>query len=97
MNNEVFSLIVRCWRDAQNGTHIQIVNIENEELSLAPGSFLLRIWVEESFQVERCLIRHLSSNREIYMQSGNSLKAFIQECLLAAEAPPTAHDAKESP
>jgi hypothetical protein len=99
MNTEILSFIVRCWRDAQDSTHIQVLSLDNEELALAPGSILLRIWVEEPSHVERCLIRHLSSNREVYVQSGSSLKVFIQECLLAAKPPlpPDTPDAQASP
>ena len=99
MNADILSFIVRYWRDAQDHTHIQVLSLDNEELALVTGSILLRIWVEEPGHVERCLIRHLSSNREVYVQSGGSLKAFIQECVLAAKPPtsPDTPDAQASP
>jgi hypothetical protein len=99
MSADIFSLIVKYWHDAQDHTHIQVLSLDNEELALAPGSILLRIWVEEPGHVERGLIRHLSSNREVYVQSGGSLKEFFEECVLAAKPPqsPTVPDTQAPP
>ncbi len=83
MSREAFSIIVQCRRDAQgNFTRLQVVNVDTaEEVLLSDSSFLLRCWTENA-TVERCLIRHLSSGREIYVQSGPGLRAFIGVCLL---------------
>lgn len=85
MAKNVFSLVVKCWRDQQVGTtHLQVVRTDTaEEVFLDAGSFLLRISMDESEQVERCLIRHIDSGREVHIQSGSSLRAFIGACLLS--------------
>lgn len=86
MSDPIFSVIVRCWRDPQlDITRLQVINVDTtQEVLLSGGSFLLRFWAEETTTValERCLIRHLSSGREAYVQSGPGLIAFLEECLL---------------
>jgi len=54
----------------------------SEEVRLTDGSFLLRISRDGETSVERCLIRHISSGREAYIQSGPNLRAFVKACLL---------------
>lgn len=83
MNIETTSIIVRCWRNTQKDIiRLQIVNVDTaEEVMVSNSSFLLRFWIEDAI-VERCLIRHLSSGREVYVQSGSGLLAFINACLL---------------
>ena len=56
-----------------------------QEVRLDNSSFLLRFSVEEGAPVERCFIRHIASGREVYMQSGPGLQAFIKSCLLAEQ------------
>jgi hypothetical protein len=71
----------------KNSVRLQVVNVDTaEEVLVRNSSFLLRFWIEDA-TVERCLIRHLSSGRQVYVQSGNSLKGFIQECLLEVDSP----------
>ncbi|HLI05060.1 MAG TPA: hypothetical protein VKV40_00660 [Ktedonobacteraceae bacterium] len=84
MAKNMFSIIVKCWREQQMGpTHLQVVRTDTaEEVVLNAGSFLVRIVVDEADQVERCLIRHINSGREVYIQSGTGLRAFIDACLL---------------
>ncbi len=84
MAKNIFSIVVKCWRDLQVGTtHLQVVRTDTaEEVFLDAGSFLLRISVDEAEQVERCLIRHIDSGREVHIQSGSGLRAFIDVCLL---------------
>jgi len=53
-----------------------------EEVRLKEGSFLLRISRDESSSIERCLIRHVASGREAYLQAGPRLRAFVKACLL---------------
>jgi hypothetical protein len=85
MSKSVFSIIVKCWQDPQtNTTCVQVVRTDtSEEVCLDSGSFLLRISADESTHVERCFIQHIASGREVYVQSGPGLKAFIKSCLLA--------------
>ena len=84
MNRESVSLIVRCQYDAQTGaTRLQVVDVDTaKEMQLRDCSFLLRFSVDEGASVERCLIRHLNSGRQAYVQSGKGLQAFIKSCLL---------------
>jgi hypothetical protein len=85
MAKQVFSLIVKCLRDPQTDV-IQLLVIRTdtaEEVQLDGSSFLLRITTLEGGQAERCFIRHIASGREIYVQSGPGLRAFVTSCLLA--------------
>ena len=52
------------------------------DVPLRDGSFLLRITTDEKSSVQRYLIRHLASGREVYVQSGPKLRAFLKACLL---------------
>lgn len=80
----MYSLIVKCWHDSQsNDLRLQIIRTDTaEEVHLDSGSFLLRLLGGDSGQAERCYIRHINSGREIYVQSGPGLRAFIYSCLL---------------
>ncbi len=84
MTKNVFSIIVKYWHDPQaDGTRLQVVRTDTaEEVHLDSSSFLIRISVDEAIQFERCFIRHIASGREIYVQSGPGLHAFIKSCLL---------------
>jgi len=84
MTKNVFSIIVKCCRDPQtDATRLQVVRTDTaEEVHLDSSSFLIRISVDEAIQFERCFIRHSASGREIYVQSGPGLHAFIKSCLL---------------
>jgi hypothetical protein len=55
-----------------------------EELHLSDGSFLLRISLDEHGTVLRCLVRHLASGREGYLQGGGNLRAFVKAYLLSS-------------
>lgn len=90
MAKNMFSIVLKCWRDQQAGTtHLQVVRTDTaEEVFLDAGSFLIRVSVDEVDQVERCLIRHISSGREVYIQSGSGLRAFIDACLLSGAGKP---------
>jgi hypothetical protein len=85
MAKSVFSIIVKCWHDPQtDATRLQVVRTDTaEEVHLDNSSFLLRMSVDESALVERCLIRHIASGHEVYVQSGPGLQTFIKSCLLA--------------
>lgn len=85
MSKSIFSIMMKCWYDPQtNSTRLQLVRTDTaEEVYLDSGSFLLRITVDEVALVERCLIRHIASGREVYVQSGPGLQAFLKSYLLA--------------
>jgi len=84
MSSEQFSVIVRCWNDPQTGTRqVRVVRTDTaDEVHFGDGSFLIRVSVESSAPVTRCLIRHLESGREAYIQGGPNLLAFIKDSLL---------------
>lgn len=85
MSSEMFSVIVWLWHDLlTNTTQLKVVRVDtSEEVHLSDGSFLLRISRDKDAPVERCLIRHLPSGREAYVQGGQSLRAFVKACLLS--------------
>jgi hypothetical protein len=85
MSKSVLSIMMKCWYDPQtNSTRLRLVRTDSaEEVYLDSGSFLLRITVDEVTQVERCFIRHVATGREVYVQSGPGMQAFIQSCMLA--------------
>jgi hypothetical protein len=94
MSGETLSVIVWCWHDPQtDSTHLRVVRTDTaEEVHLNDSTFLLRVSPDESARVGRCFIRHLTSGREAYIQSGPKLRAFIKDCLLKSDettaAPP---------
>jgi hypothetical protein len=85
MAKSVFSIIVKYWHDPRtDATRLQVVRTDTaEEVRLDSSSFLVRISVDEAALVERCLIRHIASGREVYVQSGPGLQTFVKTCLLA--------------
>jgi hypothetical protein len=85
MTKSVFSIIVKCWNDPQTDfTCLQVVRTDTaEEVRLDNSSFLVRIAGDEATLADRCYIRHIGSGREVYIQSGPGLRAFIQSCMLA--------------
>ncbi|HYK85547.1 MAG TPA: hypothetical protein VEV19_09290 [Ktedonobacteraceae bacterium] len=84
MNGETFSVLVWCWNDVQtHNTMIRVLRIDTgEHVQLKSGSFLLRISTDENAEVVRCLVRHLTSGNEVYVQSGSALQTFILSSLL---------------
>jgi hypothetical protein len=71
-----------------NTNQLKVVRVDtNEEVHLSDGSFLLRISRDEHTSVQRCLIRHIASGREAYVQGGSNLRAFIKACLLSNSEP----------
>jgi hypothetical protein len=85
MNKGTFSVIVSFWHDElSNVTQLKVERVDtSEEVHLSDGSFLLRISRDKDTLVERCLIRHLNSGQEAYVQSGQNLRAFVKACLLS--------------
>lgn len=93
-STDTFSVIVWFWHDLlTNTTQVKVVRVDtSEEVQLSDGSFLLRISRETDTALERCLIRHLPSGREAYVQGGTNLRAFIKACVLSND-PSAAPDA----
>jgi hypothetical protein len=89
MSNETISILVWCRHDSQTDTiHLRLVHVDTaEEVRLKEGSFLLRISRDKGSSIERCLIRHIASGREAYVQSGRRLRAFVEACLLEDTEP----------
>jgi hypothetical protein len=85
MGSESFSVIVRYCHDLlTNTTQLRVLRVDtNKEVHLSDGSFLLRISRDENTSVERCLIRHIATGREAYVQGGPNLRAFVKACLLS--------------
>jgi hypothetical protein len=84
MGNEEFSIIIWCWHDPQTDlTQIRLVCVDSgEEVPLKDGTFLVRILTGAKTSVVRCFIRHIESGREVYVQGGPKLRAFVKDCLL---------------
>ncbi len=84
MSNETLSLIIWCRYDRQADTmQLRIVRTDTaEEVHLSDSTFLLRISTDENAPVQRCLLRHIASGREAYVQGGPGLRAFVKTCLL---------------
>ena len=91
MSHVMFSVLIWCWHDTQTDTtQLRMVHVgTGEEVRLKNGSFLLQISRDEGSSVERCLIRHLSSGREAYVQSGSTLSEFVKSCLLTEDGSKT--------
>ncbi len=84
MSNTTISVLVRYWYDLQTDTtRLQMIRTDTSEaVHLGDNSFLLYFPVDEETSVVRCLIRHVASGREGYVQGGPNLHAFIKTCLL---------------
>ncbi|SRR5260370_12890704 len=91
MSSETFSILVWYWYSPQTDMlQLRIVHVDTaKEVHLKEGSFLLRISRDEGSSVERCLIRHIASGREAYVQGGSQLRAFVKACLLSDTEPET--------
>ena len=84
MSKEIFSVLVWFWNDLE--THETMVRVQRvdsgEPIQLKDGSFLLRAYTDADVEVIRCLIRHLSSEREVHIQGGAMLESFLLSSLL---------------
>lgn len=97
MSTNVTSFILQCWHE-HDTNRLKVVRVDTgEEVALSRSSFLVRLFVDDTTAIERCLIRHLMSGREVYIQSGSSLQAFIKSCLLNDDTPPPNPSAGEVP
>ena len=83
MNNDFFSIILQCQHTTQQGiTQLQVVRVDTAELvPINDCSFLVRFYKDKK-AIERYLIRHLTSGREAYLQSGSDFSSFIKYCVL---------------
>lgn len=84
-SSEPYSLLVWYWHDMQtNATQLRVVRTDTgEEVQLRDGSLLLRIFIDADSTVARCFIRHSGTGREVYLQSGQRIRDFVTDCLLA--------------
>lgn len=84
MDSNVFSIVVKCWYDSQDGeARLQIVRTDTaKKVHLGTSTFLLRIPIGGSETLERYYIRHIASGRDAYVQGGPGLRNFIKTCLL---------------
>ena len=84
MSRAALSLIVSCEYDLQSDTtQVRLVRVDTgDNVRLRDGSFLLRCSMNRGASVQRCLIRHIASGREAYVQVGPRLRDFIKDCLL---------------
>jgi len=70
MSHTALSLIISCEYDLQSDTtQVSIVRVDT---------------LNGRATAQRCLIRHIASGREAYMQVGPGLRDFIKDCLLNA-------------
>ncbi|MBO0779039.1 MAG: hypothetical protein J2P37_09460 [Ktedonobacteraceae bacterium] len=83
-----------CWRDPQSSAiQVRAVDVATaKEVPLKEGAFLLRVSTTTNRSAVRCLIRHIASGREAYVQGGSRLRAFVKTCLLANSMTPTSDD-----
>ena len=84
MSRITLSLILRCRYDPQaDAVQVQIEQVDSGEVvQVYDGSFLVRCSTNGRSSIQRCLIRHVASGREAYMQVGPGLRDFIKSCLL---------------
>jgi hypothetical protein len=84
MSRAALSFIISCEYDLQSDTtQVRIVRVDTgENVRLRDRSFLLRCSMNGQTRAQRCLIRHIASGREAYVQGGPNLRAFVKDCLL---------------
>jgi hypothetical protein len=92
MDVEEISVIIWCWRDQQTDTtRLRLVSVETgEAVHLKDGNFVLRISIDRSASLLRCLIRHIASGSEANVQSGLNLRTFVTQHLLDGDTPESA-------
>jgi hypothetical protein len=97
-NSETFSIIIRCSLDVTtNATQLHITRTDTGEVvNLRDAAFLVRISIDRDVSLLRCLIRHLTSGRETYVQSSTQLESFILSCLLEDDGIPGTDTASPS-
>jgi hypothetical protein len=85
MSSALFSFVIWCRHDLQTGAlQVHVVDVDtSKDVLFKDSTFLLRVFVDESTSVPRCFLRHISSGREVYLQSGSNLLPLIKDCLIA--------------
>jgi hypothetical protein len=86
-DTNALSVLLHCWHDPLSGNlQLRLERVDpQEELHLKESAFLLRVGPGSS-GLERCLIRHMASGREAYVQGGPELRSFITDTLLSGKA-----------
>jgi hypothetical protein len=81
---DTVSFTARSWHDSPGGALLlHLVNVDGSaEIRLAEGLLLLRVTANEEGALYRCYVRHIATGREIVMQGGADLRAFVADCLL---------------
>jgi hypothetical protein len=89
LSSETYSFHVWYWHDGRtDATQLRVVRTDTgEEVHLTDGSLLLRVFTQPETLTTRCLIRHMKSGREVYLQSGQYLLNFVHDHLLEKENP----------
>jgi hypothetical protein len=84
MSSEAYSILLWCQNDPQTDVlQIRAVSVSTgETLQLKDAGFLLRISIDTDTAMVRCMIRHIASGNEAYVQGGPNLKTFIKANLL---------------
>jgi hypothetical protein len=75
---EGVSLIVRCRCELQRAAPDDRLQ---GTVDLESSLVLIRLSADTGEAVERCMVRHIASGREVYVQSGAGLSRFIRESL----------------
>jgi hypothetical protein len=88
LQSQTYSVIVQCTHTGQTDTmQLRVKRADSgEQVHLNDATFLLRISIDNNAALIRCLIRHLTSGRESYIQSSTQLQAFVISCLLSKNA-----------
>jgi hypothetical protein len=79
---------VYCSRESQTDfvAHVRIQALAEDqvprEVSIKPGTFLVRVAVGQGRLMERCSARHIATGSEAHFRFGRRLSRFIQDCLL---------------
>src|SRR5262245_49550220 len=93
MADETISFLVWCKYDPpSNPSRVLVIRVVHadtgEEVSLKDGSYLLRVSTGGKTRTTHCLVRHLESEREVHLQSGQRLPDFVRACLLREDEQP---------
>jgi hypothetical protein len=88
---DIVSFTVRSWHDPLTGARmLQVLAVDGEAaIRLADGLLVVRVTADERKTLYRSYVRHVATGREIIIQCGPDLGAFVLDCLMkAADTPP---------